>query len=98
MKIRHDILALVAFATMIGASVMMTDLLSEQPSHVDSEIDIGEVAPAGGTHLITRPGRYGLGPEVPGSQYAVVGGMLVRLDPHTLQIQSVIRMVNGLLD
>ncbi|MDO5658153.1 MAG: hypothetical protein Q4G36_07500 [Paracoccus sp. (in: a-proteobacteria)] len=62
------------------------------------QIEVGERLERGEYHIITHPGRYGLGPNVPGSIYAVSGGRLIRMDERTGQVLSIIRMVNGVLD
>lgn len=49
-------------------------------------------------HPVTRPGLYGIGRVPSGSSYGVSEGRLIRYDPETMQIQSVIRRVDGILD
>ncbi|SNR26890.1 hypothetical protein EYF88_00130 [Paracoccus sediminis] len=41
--------------------------------------------------FIDQPGRYGLGKDLADSRYAIVGGHLVRIDPDTMQVKSVLR-------
>lgn len=62
------------------------------------EVQVGDRLERGQFHIITHPGRYGLGPNVPGSIYAVANGRLIRMDERTMQVQSILRMVNGVLD
>lgn len=62
------------------------------------ELTVGDVIPASELHIVTHPGRYGLGPEQPGSRYAVAYGRLIRVDESSHKVLSVIRMVNGILD
>ncbi len=41
--------------------------------------------------FIEYPGRYGLGSELRGSRYAIVDGHLVRINPETMELQSILR-------
>lgn len=61
-------------------------------------VEIGQTVPAEKLHIVTEPGRYGLGPELPGSHYAVVDNFLVRIDAETGAVQSIIRKVDGIRD
>lgn len=54
---------------------------------------VGAVPAAGQVMLIDDLGSYGLGPNLPGNRYAVVGGHLVRIDIATGKILSVLRPV-----
>ncbi|MCQ0971705.1 hypothetical protein MLD63_14875 [Paracoccus sp. TK19116] len=49
---------------------------------------VGERLPAKDAHLIVDPGRYGLGPALPGTRYAVASGWLVRVDAESMVVQS----------
>lgn len=42
-------------------------------------------------HVITRPGLYGLNRTAPGDRFGVVEGLLVRFDPTTMRLKSIIR-------
>ena len=46
---------------------------------------------SGKVQLIERPGQYGLGSDLRGSRYAISDGHLVRVDPNSLEVQSVLR-------
>lgn len=50
----------------------------------------GQLAPED-VHVVTEPGRYGLGPQLRGSQYGIAGGQLIRFDPESFQVQSILR-------
>lgn len=52
---------------------------------------VGDVLPEADVHIVTSPGVYGLGPEPPGSRYAVAHGMLIRVDAETTKVLSVLR-------
>lgn len=49
-------------------------------------------------HIVTSPGLYGLGPDLPGSRYGVVAGHLIRFDPQTHRTLSVLRRESRLMD
>ena len=51
----------------------------------------GDVLDASDVDFIERPGYYGLGSELRGSRYAISDGHLVRVDPDSLRVQSVLR-------
>ena len=54
---------------------------------------VGDLPPPDQTRPVDNPGIYGLGPDLPGSRYAVVSGHLVRLDSASGRILSVLRPV-----
>lgn len=58
----------------------------------------GEVLDAGKVDFIEEPGHYGLGADLRGSRYAIAEGHLVRVDPDSLEIQSVLRDDIGAAD
>lgn len=51
----------------------------------------GEAPPIDSIYFIDEPGVYGLGPEIPGSRYAIVANVLVRLDSKTNKVLSILR-------
>ncbi|WBU55635.1 hypothetical protein [Paracoccus sediminicola] len=61
-------------------------------------VEVGDVISGDRLHIVTSPGRYGLGPELPGSDYAVVDNLLIRIDDGSHEVQSIIREVRGILD
>ncbi|TWI36997.1 hypothetical protein IQ24_00787 [Paracoccus sulfuroxidans] len=61
-------------------------------------ISVGEALPPGKIHVITRPGLYGMGEPPRGSRYGIVNGRLIRFDPGTSRVLSVIRQVDRILD
>ncbi|MDO5620160.1 MAG: hypothetical protein Q4G24_01670 [Paracoccus sp. (in: a-proteobacteria)] len=69
----------------------------ESRSGADSHL-IGNSLRGGSFHEVTRPGRYGLGNPPTGMGYAVVDGKLVRYDLKTMQIMSVLRQVDKVID
>lgn len=63
-----------------------------------ADFSVGDTLPAGEVHIITNPGRYGLGPAPAGSAYAVAHGKLIRIDPNSGQVLSVLRAQAEILD
>lgn len=59
---------------------------------------VGDVPAPGSYHVIRQPGRYGLGPELPGSRYALIAGLLVRIDARSGKILSILRPQREVLD
>lgn len=49
-------------------------------------------------HIVTRPGLYGMGRPPPGNRYGILNGRLIRFDPETMHVLSVIRHVEQILD
>lgn len=59
---------------------------------------IGASVDRGSLHLITRPGRYGLGHPPGGSRYAVLDGQIVRVSVTDGQLLSILRRTERILD
>ncbi|MFV0291971.1 MAG: hypothetical protein ACK5II_01585 [Paracoccus sp. (in: a-proteobacteria)] len=76
----------------------LTPVISTGQNTPNSKISIGETVAASDLHIVSHPGRYGLGPELPGSRYAVIRNYLVRIDAKSHKVQSVIRKVPEILD
>lgn len=89
----------VAFLLTLPVAIVAGAFLNE-PVHAEggAPVEIGEAVPAENLHIVTEPRRYGLGPELPGSHYAIIGNTLVRIDAETSVVQSIIRKVEGILD
>lgn len=64
----------------------------------EATFGVGDTLSASEVHIITSPGRYGLGPAPDGSRYAVADGKLIRVDPNTLKVQSILRSQSEVLD
>lgn len=62
------------------------------------DIAVGDVLSKGDVHIITEPGSYGLGRNVGDSEYAVANGRLIRIDPKTLKVLSILRVQDAILD
>lgn len=78
-------------AAVIDQSAISAEAQSARPH-------VGDVLKKGDFHLITNPGLYGLGPEPPGNRYALVAGLLVRIDAKTRKILSILREQRDILD
>lgn len=59
---------------------------------------VGDKLATAEVHIINNPGRYGLGPPPAGSAYAVAHGMLIRIDPKSGQVLSIMRAQSEILD
>lgn len=77
---------------------VMADQMSFAPSKRRPALQVGENYDPAKVHLVTEPGRYGLGTPPQGSQYAVIDSYLVRVEPVSMKVLSVIRLVNEILD
>lgn len=49
-------------------------------------------------HPVRRPGLYGMSEPPPGSRYGIAEGRLIRYDPRSAQVLSIIREVDRILD
>ena len=61
-------------------------------------VAVGDVLKPGEVHIIREPGLYGLGRKVGGSDYAVARGQLIRIDPKTMKVLSILRPQSKILD
>ncbi len=65
---------------------------------INGDLRVGNKIDAHDLHVVSRPGLYGIGIAPRGSQYGIIDHRLVRFNPQTMQIQSVIRMVDQIRD
>ncbi|UXU74889.1 MULTISPECIES: hypothetical protein [unclassified Paracoccus (in: a-proteobacteria)] len=95
-------------------SVLILILLIAQPatlgqagSHGSADPDtaaiaaplrIGERLDAQRLHKVTRPGLYGMSHPPPGSRYGIIDGRLIRYDPESETVLSIIRQIDRILD
>lgn len=75
-----------------------TELIQRSLSSGTGQFRIGDRLDPHDLHVVTRPGLYGIGTPPPGSNYGIFNGMLIRFDPESLRVQSVVRSVNGIYD
>lgn len=59
---------------------------------------VGQHIDASQLHPVRRPGLYGVSGSPVGSRYGVIDGRLIRYDPDTMRVQSIIRPVDEILD
>ncbi|WP_142662449.1 hypothetical protein [Paracoccus laeviglucosivorans] len=78
----------------LSAQTAMQDVAVNQPERPQ----VGERISPENLHRISRPGLYGISKSPDGSDYGVLEGRLIRYDPHTMQVQSIIREVDQILD
>lgn len=67
-------------------------------SNSASQLRVGTAVDMASLHRISRPGLYGMSQSPQGSSYGILGGRLIRYDPETLRVQSIIREVDEILD
>jgi hypothetical protein len=90
-------IATASVAAVIGALYADTDTQAQgTPHHAPRAVQThvlapGDIVPADQVDFIERPGHYGLGSDLRGSRYAIIDDHLVRIDPHTLQVKSILR-------
>lgn len=96
---------MVAIATATALTIGAHDAALSQQNRSEAaakdqkkSFQVGDVLPAGAVHIITNPGRYGLGPEPDNSRYALAHGKLIRIDPKTYQVKSILRTQEKQLD
>nr|WP_111297755.1 hypothetical protein [Paracoccus saliphilus] len=86
--------AWLSFATIISGQTEATGL-SPQPAAIPV---VGDTPLPAQVRLIKNLGTFGLGPDLPGSRYAIVGKHLVRIDAESGQILSILRPLPELKD
>ena len=83
--------SLIAIGAFFGLDGTVSDGQGQTAQADEARLREGDTVPSAKAKLIEQPGLYGLGPELPGSRYAVVEGKLVRLDAKSLKILSILR-------
>lgn len=92
------VLALTAFSP-LAQTPQHNHLLGNTPAKSESRSDapealrVGDILNADRITMIERPGLYGLGLAPEGSAFALSSGKLLRIDPETGQILSILRDV-----
>lgn len=84
-----------SIVTLVVAAILVSVAAATETVEASdgAQVEIGEVVPAEKLQIVKEPGKYGLGPELPGSHYAVVGDLLIRISAETGAVQSIIRKV-----
>lgn len=80
------------------ARLVPTAATARNPLAQAGEPQVGARIDPARLHRVTRPGLYGVGHSPPGSSYGVIGGRLIRYDPDSLRVQSIIREIEAVLD
>ncbi|MFV0383322.1 hypothetical protein [Paracoccus sp. (in: a-proteobacteria)] len=83
--------ALVAIGVLSAAESRNERLPEADECSGRCSFSVGEVLPAEAVDLIEDPGRFGLGAEPRDNRYAVAMGKLIRIDPRTYQVKSILR-------
>ena len=97
---RRIMLCAAALALLTTASVTAprAENSDAQDTATTRDFQVGDDLNPADVHLVTSPGRYGLGADVPGSRYAVAHGKLIRIDPSSFKVLSILRDQSRLLD
>lgn len=94
--------AMICGSMAIADQIGLPDLRPERQQTAalgqDLGLRVGERLNPRDLHMIQRPGLYGISQSPEGSAYGVVQGRLIRFDPGNLQVQSIIREVDRILD
>lgn len=90
---RSAVLTVAAVAGAISLASLSIGSEGAPPSTLPPALEIGSVVAPQSMHMVTRPGLYGLGDPPAGTEYAVVQGSLVRIDPVSRVIRGIIRPV-----
>jgi len=64
----------------------------------EGRLRVGGTVDAALLHPVTRPGLYGMSQPPAGSRYGIIAGQLIRYDPDSVQVLSIIRQVDRILD
>lgn len=59
---------------------------------------VGQPVDGGQLHRVSRPGLYGMSQPPAGSAYGIVDDRLIRFDPESGHVLSIIRQVDRILD
>jgi hypothetical protein len=95
-----------AVACVVPALLFATILFQRAPDAAQVEtvsgqiehLYVGERLSPDELHVLGEPGRYGLGPQIRGSRYGISHGQLIRFDPATFEVQSILRRQKQLPD
>ena len=78
-----------------GTQAISAPIQVADPAH---QLRVGEMIAPGEFHPISRPGLYGLAPAPHGQGFGIVEGKLFRYDAQSMQVMSVIRQIDRVLD
>ncbi|TRW97246.1 hypothetical protein FNJ84_06905 [Paracoccus sp. M683] len=93
-----QILVVAAAFTAVGIRGFSQSESGPAAAQSTAGIAVGDILPADQVHIITEPGLYGLGRNVGNSEYAVASGQLIRVDPKTMKVLSILRSQSTILD
>lgn len=78
-----------------GTQAISTPIQVADTGH---QLRVGEMIAPGEFHPINRPGLYGLAPAPHGQGFGIGEGKLFRYDAQSMQVMSVIRQIDRVLD
>lgn len=76
----------------------MAAVWTSAPADKPNFVRVGETIDPAQLHPVRRPGLYGVSVSPDSSRYGIVEGRLIRYDPTSLRVQSVIRQVDEIVD
>lgn len=91
MSAAKPLLILAAATGFVAVAAALNGEPARAPQPAPVRPEVGAPAAPGTLHLVRRPGLYGVSHPAPGTQYAIVGTSLVRIDTATHVVRSVIR-------
>lgn len=71
---------------------------TEKAAKKGGGVQVGAAVTPGKLHRVSRPGLYGMSEPPAGSAYGIVDNRLIRFDPDSGRILSIIRQVDEILD
>lgn len=92
------IMAMAAAMAIPGAAGFSQSRKAVTQTEAPADLSVGDRLRRGEVHIISEPGLYGLGRNVGSSEYAVAKGRLIRIDPKTLKVLSILRAQDQILD
>lgn len=105
---RDRLYSLIAAAVLVCGGMAIADqagTADPAPEHAQAValqagdgLQVGDRLDPAELHPVTRPGLYGMSQSPDGSAYGVVDGRLIRFDPESLTVKSIIRQVERILD
>ncbi|KGJ04114.1 hypothetical protein SAMN04487972_11465 [Paracoccus halophilus] len=105
---RLEMLVMLGTAAALGSAAMAEQAgLMPQPADdaaaqaiapARGGLQVGQIIDGGGLHRVSRPGLYGMSQPPAGSAYGIMDDRLIRFDPESGRVLSIIRQVEQILD
>ena len=99
---RLSIILVLNLVTVLGSVAIAqqpaADPAAEKQAAPAGGLRVGDPVAAGQVHRVSRPGLYGMSAPPAGSAYGIVDNRLIRFDPDSGRVLSIIRQVDEILD